>query len=300
MGRTGRGLAAALLTVALLASTGCAGSDGLDGDLVDDWRPMAAPGPFVPPAGVCQVADFADVVTLAAFAPVDCGVPHRLEVAHVGTFPPAVTAPPAVDSAAMREAFATCDTRASQYVGDEWRVGRLRLGVALPSKPAWAAGARWYRCDLTELDTVEQAARTVLRSGSLRDALKGASPLRLGCHDAQTARQLGVQRLVPVDCAKAHDAEFAGVWKAPDRPYPGKPADWAPVYTGCRSALARYAGLPVDDYLRFRTDVVVRPPAPTRWKVGDRGVRCYLWLSDRTVTRSLKGAGPAALPIRSR
>ncbi|WDZ85688.1 septum formation family protein [Micromonospora cathayae] len=298
MRRASRSLAA--VAVALLALTGCAGSDGFDGDLTDDWKPMAAPGPFVPPAGVCQVADFTDRLALTAFAPVDCAVPHRLETAHVGTFPATVTAPPAIDSAAMRAAFADCDTRASAYVGDEWRAGRLRLGVALPSTVGWASGARWYRCDLTELDTVESAARTVLRTGSLRDALKGPSPLRLGCQDARTGRQLGVQRLTPVDCARAHNAEFVGVWKAPDRPYPAKAADWAPVYTGCRSVLARYAGLPVDDDLRFRADVVVRPPGPARWKVGDRGVRCHLWLSDRTVTRSLKGAGPTALPVRAR
>jgi hypothetical protein len=287
-----------VLTVTLLA--GCAGSAGLDGDLVDDWDALAAPGPFVPPAGVCEVADFKDVVPLATFEPVDCGVPHRVETTHVGTFPPAVTAPPAVGSSPMRAAFADCDTRASAYVGDEWRAGRLRLGVALPSKVGWAAGARWYRCDLTEVDTVERAGRTVLRSGSLRDALKGPSPLRLGCQSARTGPELGVQTVTPADCAKAHNAEFAGVWKAPDIPFPAKVADWAPVYAGCRSVLAGYAGLPVDDDLRFRVDVVVRPPGAARWKAGDRGVRCYLWLSDRTVTRSLKGAGPAALPVRAR
>lgn len=298
MRRASRLLAASVLTVALLA--GCAGTDGVDGDLVDDWKPMAAPGPFVPPVGVCQVADLTDTVSLAAFAPVDCGAPHRVETAHVGTFPPAVTAPPPVDSAPMRAAFADCDARASAYVGDEWRVGRLRLGVALPSKVGWASGARWYRCDLTELDTAEQAARTVLRTGSLRDALKGASPLRLGCQQARVGRQLGVQRLTPADCARAHNAEFVGVWKAPDRPYPAKAADWAPFYAGCRSVLARYTGLPVDDDLRFRADVVVRPPGPARWRAGDRGVRCHLWLSDRTLTRSVKGIGPAGLPVRTR
>ncbi|XTZ13824.1 septum formation family protein [Micromonospora echinospora] len=297
MRRARRSLAAALLTAALLA--GCADAGGLDGDLVDDWAALAAPGPFVPPAGVCQVADFADVVPLAAFEPVDCGVPHRVETTHVGTFPAAVTAPPAVDSPSMRAAFADCDTRTSAYVGDEWRAGRLRLGVALPSKVGWAAGARWYRCDLTEVDTVERAARTVLRTGSLRDALKAAAaPLRLGCQNARTGPELGVQAVTPTDCAKAHNAEFVGVWKAPETPYPAKPADWAPLYAGCRSVLARYAGLPVDDYLKFRTDMVVRPPGAARWKAGDRGVRCYLWLSDRTVTRSLKGAGPTVLPIR--
>ena len=152
---------------------------------------------------------------------------------------------------------------------------------------------------MTELTKGEAAATVVTRTGSLRDALKPPSPLRLGCQ--RTTREAGrVQRLTPVDCAVAHDAEFVGVWAAPDRPYPKKPEDWVPLYDGCFAVIARYAGVPADAFLRYRSDVVVRPPAAGRWAVGDRGVRCYLWLSARTVTNSLKGAGPAALPRRTR
>ncbi|MEH1102868.1 septum formation family protein [Micromonospora sp. CPCC 205561] len=290
-------LLAAVTTAALLA--GCADSGGLDGDLVDDWAALSAPGPFTPAAGVCQVADFTDVLTLAAYAPVECAAPHRVETVHVGAFPAGRPAPPPGGSAELRGAFADCDTRATGYVGAEWRSGRLRLAVALPSGPGWAAGARWYRCDLSEVDTVEAAAKVVLRTGSLRDALRGPSPLRLGCQEARSAGG-SVRTLRPVDCATRHDAEFVGVWRAPDRPYPTRPADWAPLYAGCRSTLGRYVGVPDDADLRFRSGVVVRPPGVGRWRVGDRGVRCYLWLDDRTVTGSLRGAGPAALPVRTR
>ncbi|WP_433388282.1 septum formation family protein [Micromonospora sp. KLBMP9576] len=290
-------LLAAVATALLLA--GCAGSGGLDGDLVDDWAAPPAPGPFVPAAGVCQAADFTEVVTLAAYAPVDCAGPHRVETVHVGAFPAGRPAPPPGGSAELRGAFADCDTRATAYVGAEWRTGRLRLAVAVPSAPGWAAGARWYRCDLVEVSTVEAGATVVVRSGSLRGVLGTSSPLRLGC---QEARSVGgsVRTLLPVDCRTRHDAEFVGVWRAPDRPYPTRPADWAPLYAGCRSALGRYVGVPDDDELRFRSGVVVRPPGAGRWRVGDRGVRCYLWLDDRTVTGSLRAAGPAALPVRQR
>ncbi|MEU6074991.1 septum formation family protein [Micromonospora sp. NPDC047074] len=290
-------LLAALAATAMLA--GCAGAAGLDGDLADDWPAMAAPGPFTPAAGVCHEADFADVVTLAAYAPVDCAAPHRVETVHVGAFPAERPAPPPGGSAELRGAFAECDTRASGHVGDDWRAGRLRLAVALPSGPGWAAGARWYRCDLTEVSTVEAAATVVVRTGSLRDALRGPSPLRLGCQQAR-ADGGSVRTLLPVDCATRHDVEFVGVWRAPDRPYPTRPADWAPLYAGCRSVLGRYVGVPEDAALRFRSGVVVRPPGAGRWRVGDRGVRCYLWLDDRSVTGSLRGAGPAALPVRKR
>ncbi|SCG58325.1 septum formation family protein [Micromonospora coxensis] len=297
MRRAMRSVAAALVAGMLLV--GCAGTGGLDGDLTDDWAMLGAPGPFTPEAGVCQVGDFTDTVSLAAYAPVDCAVAHRVETVHVGAFPAGRAAPPATGSPELRGAFAECDTKATGYVGDEWRAGRLRLAVALPSAPGWAAGSRWFRCDLSELDTVEAAAKVVARTGSLRDALKGPSPLRLGCQ--RTTEGAGrVRTLTPVECGVAHDAEFVGVWAAPDRPYPSRDAEWAPLYAGCRTVLGRYVGVPDDANLRFRSGVVVRPPGAGRWRVGDRGVRCYLWLSDRTVTASLKGAGPTGLPVRTR
>ncbi|MEU6203973.1 septum formation family protein [Micromonospora musae] len=290
-------LLAVASTAVLLA--GCATGDG-DGDVTDDWPALPAAAAFTPAVGVCQAADFADVVTLAAYQPIDCAEPHRVETVHVGAFPAASPAAPAGGSAELRGAFAECDTRATGYVGDDWRAGRLRLSVAVPSGVGWAAGSRWYRCDLSELNTVEAAATVVTRTGSLRDALKGPSPLRLGCQQTRGGEGGAVQALVPVDCATRHDAEFVGVWRAPEGPYPTRQADWLPLYAGCRSALGRFVGVPDDAQLRFRSGVVVRPPGAGRWRVGDRGVRCYLWLSHRTVTGSLDGAGPAGLPVRTR
>ncbi|PZG21081.1 hypothetical protein C1I95_08200 [Micromonospora craterilacus] len=279
---------------------GCGAPGGLDGDLVDDWVALPPPGPFTPAAEVCHEADFADAVPVAAYTPVDCAAPHRVETVHVGAFPDGRSEPPPIASAELRTAFADCDNRANGYVGDNWRAGRIRLAVAVPSGPGWAAGSRWYRCDLMEVSTAEAAATVVLRTGSLRDALRAPSPLRLGCQQTRAGRGGVVETLRPVDCAERHDAEFAGVWQAPDRPYPSGSAEWAPVYDGCRSVLARFASLPDDGDLAFRSDMVVRPPGAGRWRAGDRGVRCYLWLADRAVTGSLKGVGPAGLPVRTK
>ncbi|MFV2099527.1 septum formation family protein [Micromonospora sp. LOL_024] len=298
MKRATRTLVAASAMAVLLA--GCAAPARLDGDLVDDWKAMPPPGPFIPAAGVCHEPAFVEAVSLGAYEPVDCAAPHRVEAVHVGVFPGAVSGPPSTTSTEMRTAFADCDNRAHGYVGDNWRAGRLRLAVAVPSGPGWVAGSRWYRCDLMEVDTVESGAAVVLRTGSLRDTLRSASALRLGCQRVRTGRDTVVQSLVPVECAERHDAEFVGVWPAPDRPYPTRTAQWAPFYAGCRSVLARWAGLPDDGDLVFRSDVVVRPPSAGRWRVGDRGVRCYLWLSDRSVTGSLKGVGPTGLPVRTK
>ncbi|MFU8854471.1 septum formation family protein [Micromonospora sp. SL1-18] len=289
-------LVAALVAGAVLA--GCAATDRLDGDLTDGWGALPAASAFTPASEVCQVADFTPSVALDGYDPVGCDLPHRVETVHVGAFTVDRPTPPALGSAELRTAFADCDTRANGYVGDNWRAGRLRLAVALPTGLGWAAGSRWYRCDLTELTTVEAAAQVVTRTGSLRDALKGPSSLRLGCQ--RTGGDARVQTLTPVDCRTPHDAEFVGVWPAPDRPYPTRDADWAPLYAGCNTVLARYVGVPDDAIVRFRSGVVVRPPDSGRWAVGDRGVRCYLWLSDRMVASSLNGAGPAGLPVRTK
>ncbi|NLU77349.1 septum formation family protein [Micromonospora sp. HNM0581] len=298
MQRATRSLATAIVLAALLA--GCGPPGGLDGDLVDDWAVLPPPGPFTPVAGICHEADFAEVVPLGAYAPVDCATPHRTETVYVGGFPAEQDDPPSTGSSELRTAFVECDNRANVHVGDNWRVGRLRLAVAVPSEPGWAAGSRWYRCDLMEVNTVEAGARVVLRTGSLRDSLRTASPLRLGCQQTRADGSGVVQALVPVACTERHNAEFAGVWPAPDRQYPTRSTQWAALYAGCRSVLARFAGVPDDDDLIFRADVVVRPPSAGRWRVGDRGVRCYLWLSDRRVTGTLKGAGPTALPVRTK
>jgi hypothetical protein len=100
-----------------------------------------------------------------------------------------------------------------------------------------------------------------------------------------------------VDCRKGHNAEFVGVWKAPDMSYPAKAGDWTRFYAECRTLVAKYAGVPDDGDLQYRTGVVALPDGPDEWNAGNRGVRCYLWLSGRTLTRSLKGAGTSGLPI---
>ncbi|GAB3951339.1 hypothetical protein GCM10027614_53170 [Micromonospora vulcania] len=215
-------LLTSVVTAVLLV--GCAQAGSLDGDLTDDWAALPPATAFAPAAGVCQAADFTSTVTLASYQPVDCAGPHRVETVHVGAFPAERAAVPANGSVELRGAFAECDTRAAGYLGEDWRFGRLRLSVALPSGPGWAAGSRWYRCDVSELTAADQAATVVVRSGSLRDALKSASSLRLGCQQAASGR---TQTLAAVACESRHNAEFVGVWKAaPDAPYPTKPGDW--------------------------------------------------------------------------
>jgi hypothetical protein len=290
----------AVLVVGALTLAGCGNPGGVDGDLTDDWAAFAEPRPFVPGAGVCHLTEFADTAPLDAYQPVVCVSTHRVETVHVGTFPdPAGPTPPARDSAQIRAAYTECDGKAREYVGDEWRHGRLWLGVALPTATAWTAGARWFRCDLRELDNVEDDGQPVERTATLRDALTEVSPLRLTCYAIRVTDTGTVASMPSAGCDERHNGEFVGVWRAPDDlAYPARDSDWARFYDECYDVLAGYVGVPVDRNLRARAGVVTLPASEAAWRLGDRGVRCYLWISDARFTRSLKGVGEAGLPAR--
>ncbi|MDQ7906959.1 septum formation family protein [Phytohabitans sp. ZYX-F-186] len=285
---------------ALLLSA-CSNPAGVDGDLTDDWAAVPEPKPFVPPAEVCHSGDFAEVAYLSSFNPVDCASPHRLETVYVGQFTGAAasaSAPPAKGSPEIRTAFAECDAKTKEYLGADWRTARLWMGVVLPSPQAWAGGSRWFRCDVTEVTNAEDSGYTTSRSGSVKGALKSASPLSLGCFQVTLARDSSIDTMPATACTKDHNSEFAGVYSAPDGSYPSKSADWDKMHNECRKVIAKFAGVPNDGNLKYRTGVVSLPANDDDWTNGNRGVRCYLWLSERKVNRSLKGAGPNGLPIQ--
>jgi hypothetical protein len=61
--------------------------------------------------------------------------------------------------------------------------------------------------------------------------------------------------------------------------------------------VASFAGVPNDDKLRYRVGQITYAFGKPEWDLGNRGVRCYIWMEGKTFTRSLKGAGTAGLPI---
>jgi hypothetical protein len=294
--------AVACAATAALLLTGCANPGGVDGDLVDDWAALADAEPFLPDAEVCHPQELVATVPLAEYTPVDCTEPHRTETVFVGTFTGAaaqLATPPLATSAEMRGAFTECDGKARTYVGDEWRAGRLRLVVSLPTPVAWTAGARWFRCDLAELAGLTDGVKLVQRTSSLRGALTADSSLRLRCYNTQAAQSRVMSATPVADCAEEHNSEFVGAWVAGETTaYPSRDADWAPFYDRCYRLVAEYVGVSEKD-VRYRTGVVVSPAFRLDWQRGDRGLRCYLWRSDGKFTRSLKGAGEKGLPLRT-
>jgi hypothetical protein len=298
-----RGIAVAVVCgFAAVLVAGCGNPGGVDGSITDDWVAVSEPKSFVPEAGACHEATYAVSGSLSTYAPVDCTEPHRGETIYVGTFSGAATTrrtPPPKGSVQLRPAYAECDEQARTYLGEDFRHGRLWLGVVVPSASGWDGGARWFRCDLYEVTNVEEFGEPVTRQASLKGELTGDSPLALGCYQVTADASGSIDSMKTIACTTAHNSEFVGVYAAPAAAgYPKSDADWQRMHTGCRGAVASYVKVPNDAELKFRTGTVAVPNLEDDWKAGNHGVRCYLYLKDAKFTKSLEGAGSKALPVR--
>ncbi|SDZ32173.1 Septum formation [Micromonospora pattaloongensis] len=290
--------AVAIGGAAALALTGCGAPAGVDGNLTDDWPAISEPKVFVPAAGVCHPAD-EQTALVSVYNPVDCARPHLFETVHVGVFTgehaQRLTPPPA-GSPAARAAFAECDRKTTEYVGGEWRDGRLGLAIRYAPGRAWAAGGRWFRCDVTEMVALDSWHETT-RTASLAAALTATSPLRFGCFNPRIVKKK-VEGMEPVGCRTPHRSEYVGVHTAPDTTYDSFNSNRERTHEGCRDVLAAYAKVPNDERIRFRAGTFFYVPSREAWADGDRGVHCFAYLSDRTLTRSIKGVGDKGLPVR--
>ncbi|MFY1599416.1 septum formation family protein [Micromonospora sp. WMMD737] len=283
---------AGTLTVLL---SGCVRPGGSDGDLTDDWPALRAPQLFVPATDAC-LPRITAVVQARTYEAVDCSRNHLAETVHVGRFagPTADGDRPEPGSAALRPARAECDQRAREVLGGDWHAARVTLTVALPSAPAWRAGARWFRCDLSETGSIDNT-RPVNRTGSLRGAMIGDSPLLHRCFDPKLIGD-NLNYMAPVLCTEPHRAEFVGVYLERDMTWAEFGRSHQQAHTRCMALIAAFAEVPVNSDLPYRAGSIFYPPSQREWQEGDRGVRCFLWSDDRKLTRSMRGAGPQGLP----
>ncbi|MET8149542.1 septum formation family protein, partial [Actinoplanes sp. NPDC005259] len=202
---------------------------------------------------------------------------------------------PAAGTPGAKAAYRDCSDAAADFLGGPVRGARVAVQVVWPTRAGWAGGARWFRCDVTTADL--DGRGRVSRTGSLAGELTHASPLRLACFDPEVSGGT-VTAMTAVACGEAHRAEFAGLWTAPDISYARLESDTGLSAGGCRSAIARFAGLPDDSELQFRSGWISYNPTRAEWLSGERLVRCFIYFSERTFNRSLKNAGPGVLPVR--
>ena len=277
--------AAALIPV--LAVAGCASApNGLDGDITDDWKPMAAATQFRPAAGACH-DDLVQSGTPDNYSPVPCTSSHLAETVAVADLGRAATL-----KAGTAQAFAECSKRANAFLGGDWRTGWVVLQPVLPSRQAWDGGARWARCDVAETSPVDGAL--VHRSASLKGAVRAGGKLRMGCANPKIADD-AVTEMHPVACATSHTAEFAGLFATRRAKSSDLSSD--ELARGCDAAIAKFTGLADDDSLPSRIGWLGFPPDDAAWQMGDRAIRCFLWLNGERMSGSYRGAGTAKLKI---
>lgn len=293
-----RTVAVAAASAAGLLLAGCTLPDGVDGDLVDTWDQLPEPVGFTPEAGVCHPAGYQERGSLADYQPVDCEQPHRAETVYVGEISGEAAGevrPPEPGTGAWRAAFEQCEQRAEEYLGADFRYGRLWLTVTVPTVDAWDGDARWLRCDIAQ---VNESDEVVEREGSLEQVLLEPTELSYSCSNAVLDENDNVDVLEPVACDEAHDTEFVGVFHvAADTSYPFSDDVWDnQVHPGCRELVAEFADVP-RDRVEFVTGTIGVPPGRDDFDNGDRGIRCHLWLDgDRDVSQSLQGEGEDAFP----
>jgi hypothetical protein len=277
--------AAALAGALILALAGCSElPEGVDGDLTGNWAPPPAAQQFRP-AVACH-ADLVETATLENYAPLPCAGPHLAEtvaVADLGT----VTA-----AARSARAFQICSARATAFAGADWRTGWLILQPVLPSDKAWSGGARWVRCDVAETSPAD--GTLVRRSGSVKNALKGAGKLRMTCANATVSGER-VTGLRAMACTAPHTSEFAGLFVS-------KRSNSAAITSGelekgCNTAIARFTGIPDDSTVKNRVGWLGFPPDKDSWRLGDRAVRCFLWLNGEKMSGSYRGVGVRKLRV---
>jgi hypothetical protein len=295
-----RWFAATAAVVTVLAVSGC-GVDlpkGTDGDITDEWRPITAPVMFAPEAGTCHEKLEAEV-SMDTDRPVPCTALHVTETVAIGTLGEAgqsvPTAVPEHGDQYELDAYQDCAERVSTFLGGPWRSGRIEVNVVLPTQAGWSGGARWYRCDVTEINI--DNGRPVARTGSMARGLAGSQPLLLRCFNPKVSGDF-VDTMTAVACTKPHRAEFAGLWTAPASwSYSKLRKDQKNTEKGCLGVIARFAKIPDNADTRYRVGWISYHPTADEWDRDVRGVQCFLWKSGTAMTRSMKGAGTKGLPI---
>lgn len=263
---------------------------GTDGELANQWPAMAAPDPWLPRADAC-LNRFPFSLTMDGYREVACTAPHEFQTVYVGEING--------DAAKQAQAPATmpaplwkdCDSRLTAFLGGPWRDRKVQPLLAVPSAAAWEGGSRWYVCGTRVINDTTNAER--IMTVSLRDGFNTLTALKFGCYDLAE----GATIASPKRCDEPHNTEFAGHFLWGNTSYADMKKELDKVvdegYRRCRQVVSTFAGVP-----NVRTGTWVWKPTEEAWNAGDRTMRCFLWLDKTKVSKSLKGVGAGAWPIK--
>jgi hypothetical protein len=306
-----RAAIAAVLASLLLATSGCAlRPSGTDGDLSDDWRPLAAPKFDVPAVGAClgSTAKRPFDPTYTAVTTIECDRAHTLEVVSIGTVEgnaAQTSGPPEAGSEGYQAAYTACGKAVNDYVGGDWHTGLLGIDVRQPTGSAWKGGLRSYLCSVFSISSAYGDMQ--LSTGTLKAGLAGDAPKAMRCLEVVgTTGSDGwwdrLSTMTPIDCAQPHQAEFAGTVQIAASTGGKLPSDelleqW--TSDPCWAAAARFVGLTEAQFdKRAEFGIAWDGMDKHQWNAGDRHQRCFALLSPaKKVRASIKGLGSKALPV---
>jgi hypothetical protein len=294
-----RRIALLACAVALLgAVAGCAGATGDgDGDITAEWSMLAAAKVPEPQVGDCRTTTSSSANSDGAFEGprlVDCAQPHEIETISVAQITgEAAQSPERPPRSALAPLFPQCEKAAAGYLGGDWQTGRVHLYLQPPTATQWRAGARFFHCDVLATET--EAGKVVVYGKPFKDALKPGGPLALGCGNATGAKDGIFADITPAACTESHDLEFVGYVSAPpatEWPADDK-ADGALFSDPCEARMLQYLGMSRGTYNRQRHlwSISWATSGQLGWISGDHSARCYAYLHDKTVNRSLQGVG---------
>ena len=247
-----------LILTVLLTATAC-------GAAADADATATAP----PAAGVCRMLD-ADAVSQPSNddAVVSCADPHDSETFAVGALPSTFAHAAYDDPAIDTWAYATCAEAFPHYLGTDQSTAMRSLLTWIwfrPSKSAWDAGARWYRCDVlggsaTQRQYVDLPTTT---EGLLRGRSVDAW---MACVKGRT-----IATGTTVPCSMPHDWRAATTIKLGETEdaYPGDAVAKAKTKSYCSESIDAWLGYPSSygyAYTWF---------GEQEWKAGNRRSVCW-------------------------
>lgn len=247
----------ALLAITL---TGCLGRPGRSGSSAEA-RP--------PGIGDCYLLSAEDVSQpSSSTAPVPCEERHTSQTYAAGALPGTFADAAYDDPDLAAFAYRTCSREFMTYTGaDESLAMRSILSWAWfrPSRSAWDAGTRWYRCDV--IGGGDQTRAYV-------DLPAKAQGLLLGRPDDRwmvCAQGATVSGSVKVPCTQHHDwrAVTTIVLGSQGDPYPGDQVVQTRTRSFCSTSVGAWLDYPVDydfGYSWFHAD---------EWAAGNRRSVCW-------------------------
>jgi hypothetical protein len=139
-----------------------------------------------------------------------------------------------------------------------------------------------------------------VHTGSVKDGMRGAGPLAITCLTAEEISNGTVNLTHVADCAKPHQAEFVGIFIAPEGPWPAADNGAALADSGCIKAVAHFLGFANAGDMTNPT-VGYWPGGFDKagWDLGDRSERCYAYAYTKTKTFVGSVRGIRNTPARS-